>query len=350
MMEKKSIVFLYSELAGYFLSCITALNEQFGGKIYVVHWPINPEAPFEFDFPSGIELIEKSKVTNLVDYIDSCSPMTIVCSGWMDKEYLKVCKVFKKRCNTILTMDNHWTGSLKQRLACILSPLFLTNRFSHIWVPGEIQKKFATKLGFKKVLLDYYCSDIDLYTGYYHKHKKEKERLFPKRFVYVGRYVELKGVFEMWDAFIQAIGSNRDWELWCIGTGDQFSNKMEHPQIKHFGFVQPIKMEEYIKETSVFVLPSKFEPWGVVTQEYAAAGFPMIVSDKVGAIERYVQSDVNGFVFKAGDVESLRVAFENMMKINKEDYISMSRESYRLGTKFTPSNWADILLDVDVIS
>ena len=347
MVKPRSIVFLHSELAGYFLSCIRVLKEQIDGDVYVVHWPINPEAPFEFDFPDGIELIEKSKISNLVQFVDSCRPTTIVSAGWMDKDYLKVCNAFKGKCNTILTMDNHWTGSLRQRLACVLSPFFLANKFSHAWVPGKIQKKFATKLGFKKVLLDYYCSDVKLYASYYNRHKTEKEGLLPSRFLYVGRYVEHKGIFEMWEAFSQAIGKRTDWELWCIGTGDQFDKRVVHPQIKHFGFVQPEQMEDYVKETSVFVLPSKFEPWGVVVQEYAAAGFPMIVSEDVGAVERYVQPDVNGYLFKSGDVVSLRLAFEKMMALSSDNYIKMSRESSRLGTEFTPREWANMLIEVD---
>ncbi len=348
MGKNKSIVFLHSELAGYFLSCIRALRGQFEGRICVIHWPVNPEAPFEFDFPSGVEFVEKSVVNDLIGYLGGLNPTTVVSSGWMDKDYLQVCKLFKGRCNTILTLDNHWTGSIKQRIACLLSPFFIANKFSHAWVPGKIQEKFARKLGIKNVLLDYYCCDVSWYNDLYNRCKDEKERLFPKKFLYVGRYVEHKGIYEMWEAFTQAIGKEKDWELWCLGVGDQFDEKTEHPQIKHFGFVQPDQMAKFIKDTSIFILPSKFEPWGVVVHEYATAGFPMIVADGVGAAEKYVVDGVNGHTFKRGNTESLKLAFEQMMRLTDKEYVKMSRESSRLGNEFTPADWAKKLMEVDL--
>ena len=47
----KKFIFLYSELAGYMLSCMKLLNESKAVEIYVVRWPINKEAPFKFNFP-----------------------------------------------------------------------------------------------------------------------------------------------------------------------------------------------------------------------------------------------------------------------------------------------------------
>ena len=130
--------------------------------------------------------------------------------------------------------------------------------------------------------------------------------------------------------------------------GDQFDEKTEHPQIKHFGFVQPDQMGKFIKDTSIFILPSKFEPWGVVVHEYATAGFPMIVADGVGAAEKYVVDGVNGHTFKRGNTESLKLAFEQMMRLTDKEYVKMSRESSRLGNEFTPADWAKKLIEVDL--
>ena len=43
------IVFLYSELARYFLACAEALGQHPRvASVDIVHWPIHPEAPFQF--------------------------------------------------------------------------------------------------------------------------------------------------------------------------------------------------------------------------------------------------------------------------------------------------------------
>ena len=44
------IVFLYSELASYFLACAEALGQHPEVvAVDIVHWPIHPEAPFQFE-------------------------------------------------------------------------------------------------------------------------------------------------------------------------------------------------------------------------------------------------------------------------------------------------------------
>ncbi|CAB1274466.1 protein of unknown function [Candidatus Nitrosacidococcus tergens] len=38
----------------------------------------------------------------------------MICSGWIDKLYLAICKKHVHQANTVLTLDNHWTGSIKK--------------------------------------------------------------------------------------------------------------------------------------------------------------------------------------------------------------------------------------------
>ena len=42
-----NIVFLYTELAGYVLTCLEALGTKNNIRLTVVHWPVKSEAPFE---------------------------------------------------------------------------------------------------------------------------------------------------------------------------------------------------------------------------------------------------------------------------------------------------------------
>src|SRR5262249_2688838 len=139
---------------------------------------------------------------------------------------------------TVLTCDTHWTGSLKQQLARVLSRLFLLNTFSHIWVPGESQRRYAKKLGFREVqiLRGFYCCDLDHFSRGYERRKESQFGGGAKRFLYIGRYYEFKGLPELWEAFTKLDG-REEWELWCLGTGSL--PPIQHPRIRHFGFVQP---------------------------------------------------------------------------------------------------------------
>jgi glycosyltransferase involved in cell wall biosynthesis len=55
----------------------------------------------------------------------------------------------------------------------------------------------------------------------------------------------------------------------------------------------------------VLVLPSDYEPWGVVVTEAAAAGLAVIASSVVGAAADVVEEGVNGRIFRRGDKEHL---------------------------------------------
>ncbi len=348
-MEKKKIVFLYSELATYFLACIKQLLLHPEVEVHIVRWEVNKEAPFQFSFSENLKTYERkdyssSQLLGLVGIID---PDIIYSSGWMDKDYLKICKKYKNKIPVIVGFDNQWKGSLKQKIATIVSPFKILNHFSYCWVPGELQYKYALKLGFKtsKILTGFYCCDFDFFYNQYLANKDLKQKQFPHRFIYVGRYVEHKGIMDLWTAFIELQKENpNDWELWCIGTGDV--QPVIHDKIKHFGFVQPNDLHLYIEKTGVFVLPSHFEPWGVVVHEFTSAGFPIICSDEVGARTTFVENDLNGYVYESGDIKLLKDAMIKTMSHSDSELILMSEKSIEKARQLTPEKWAATLLKV----
>jgi len=350
-MEKKKIVFLYTEIAAYFLACIEKLALDPTVEIVVIRWPLNQEAPFRFNFSSSITFKERNSFESdekLFEYVSVINPSIIYSSGWVDKGYLKICKVYKNRIPVIVGFDNQWTGSLKQQVARIVSPFKILNHFSHCWVPGKLQEEYAMRLGFKKgnILTGFYSCDFDFFYAQYIANKESKLKQFPKRFIYVGRYYEFKGIQDLWKAFValQEDAPN-DWELWCIGAGD--IEPIIHPKIKHFGFVQPKDLPSFLKETGVFVLPSHFEPWGVVVHEFATAGFPVICSNEVGARTAFVENDYNGYIYKSKDITALKRALKKITNSTDADLFIMGNRSVNKAKQITPEKWAkqlDLLL------
>ena len=74
----------------------------------------------------------------------------------------------------------------------------------------------------------------------------------------------------------------------------------------HFaGFQNQTEIGRFFTAADAFVLPSGFEPWGLVVNEAMCFGLPVVVSDRVGAGGDLVRDGVNGFTFPAGDVDAL---------------------------------------------
>ncbi len=349
MNRPKKFLFLYSELAGYMLSCMKKLAESKGAEIFIIRWPLNKEAPFQFDFPSDMHVHQKDEFSfeALKNYVRKIDPDVIYCSGWMDKQYIKICKEYRSRIPVITAFDNKWTGSFKQLIAQVVSPFTLQKYFSHCFVPGPQQYSYGLKLGFKKenILTGLYAADIDFFYHQYQKNKAVKQRDFPKRFIYVGRYYSFKGIEDLWQAFIELQQEQaNEWELWCFGTGDLAP--VIHPKIKHFGFVQLQEQANFIAQTGVFVLPSRFEPWAVVVHEYAAAGFPLLLSNEVGAASTFLKEGKNGFVFKSGDVNDMKRVMKLMMQLSDHEQNKMADLSAELAQEITPQKWADTIYSV----
>lgn len=345
--SNRSIIILYTELADYILSCIFELSKS--AKVYLVHYPVNKEAPFQFQLSyENIVFFDRSKmsVDELSDLIFKVSPNIIYCAGWSDKGYLKVVKKYKGKIPAFLGFDNNWVGNLKQRLAAFYGRFFISPWFNYAFVPGEGQKQLALKLGFNKsqISTGAYSANLSYFNSQFKTQFQSKEQHFPKRFLYVGRYYEFKGITELWEAFIELQKEEpNEWELWCLGTGDV--KPVEHPKIKHFGFVQPSDLHQYTQETGVFVLPSRFEPWGVVVHEFAASGFPLLLSDQVGAKEAFLKEGENGYSFKANHKDSLKAAMKKMIRSQSQTLIQMGGLSHRLAQSISPAIWAEKILN-----
>ena len=347
---KIKVLFLYTELAEYFISCLRCLSEN-DVEIHVVRWQVNKEAPFEFSHLPTVKFYNRESYDydNLKHLADTVKPDIIVCSGWIDKLYLKICAHFYGKAKTVLTLDNQWKGGWKQQLARLVSPFYLKTKFSHVWVPGKRQVEYARKINFleNRILTGFYCADISGFEDIYQKTKKHKQENFPKRLLYVGRYTKSKGIFDLWDAFIELIENGyEDWELWCFGTGDEYDNRKQHQNIKHHGFVQPNELQNYLDQVGVFVLPSHFEPWGVVIHEMAAAGFPIIASNAVGAADQFVKNGINGFVYQQKEAKGLKNALQKIMDRPLTELVNMGDRSNEFALELTPQKWVDKLMSI----
>lgn len=344
-----TLVVLYEELAAYVLASIRRFSEKYNSEIHIFQKKINPVAPFDFNSGDKIKIHERHNFTpsKLVTAINNIHPDTILCCGWMYKPYLEVAKIYHQKIPVILSFDNKWENSLRQNILTLLSQRFFHKRFSHCWVTGFKQMLFAKKLHFsqKNISSGFYSADFNLFHNYFQSTLDEKKNDFPKKFIFTGRYTKSKGADILWHAFSELHHEiPNDWEMWCLGKGDM--QPFSHPKIKHFGFVQPDEMEKIISKTGVFILPSRFEPWGVVIHEFAAAGFPLICSDKVGSTEVFLKDNHNGFIFSSGNKNELKNCMKKIISLDDAQLIEMGMKSTRLAKQITPDTWADTLMKI----
>ncbi|HKV48367.1 MAG TPA: glycosyltransferase family 4 protein [Candidatus Acidoferrales bacterium] len=76
-------------------------------------------------------------------------------------------------------------------------------------------------------------------------------------------------------------------------------------RVRFLGFVNQSGLPETYSAGDVLVLPSEYEPFGVVVNEAMLCGCCAVVSDRVGARFDLVREGETGFAYSVGDVDAL---------------------------------------------
>lgn len=79
-------------------------------------------------------------------------------------------------------------------------------------------------------------------------------------------------------------------------------------RVRFLGFVNQSGLPAVYGSSDLLVLPSEYEPFGVVVNEAMLCQCPVIVSDRVGARSDLVRENETGFVYPCGDIEALAAA------------------------------------------
>lgn len=346
----RSYIFLYSEVMGYTVACLEALGEL-ECQVYVVGWDKNKLVNFDFAKSGSINFLKRSsflKGKNLITWVNRIDPDIIYVSGRMDKGYLKVARLYRKKGKIVVSgFDNQWLSSRKNILAVLFRKLLYQRYFSNIWVAGYEQYEYARRLGYEKskILLNVYSCDQEKFNLVYERRKKTERLAKEKTLVYVGRFAEAKNIKLLIRVFMTlSVEERNGWNLLLIGEGplkkELETDYARSPNIRFFDFMSPELLFREMHNWDAFILPSKKEAWGVVVHEFASAGYPLIVSDICGAGQFFVVPNFNGYVFKHDSSTDLKACMLRLFKNDEEALRLMGRESNLLSQFITPRKWA----------
>ena len=165
--------------------------------------------------------------------------------------------------------------------------------------------------------------------------KKKKKQL-----LCVARFSLEKNLIELIGAFKASKLSRKDWELKLIGGGP-LKNELEVMIKDSPVFLQEWQSYENLpaiyREASLFILPSIFEPWGLVVNEAMAASLPIIVSTEVGCMPDLLIPEENGWSFVPGDKENICALFNAVSIVDDAKLDLMGKNSRRIIENFTTS-------------
>lgn len=138
---------------------------------------------------------------------------------------------------------------------------------------------------------------------------KESSTLQEKRCVYVARYVDDKGYRFLFETWKKVHDQYPDWTLDCYGQGDRtcYQNLIDemglHDSIHLNGVTNEV--EKAYMQSSIFVMPSLFEGFGLVLAEAMACGVPCVSFDCPHGPRDIIRNEEDGFLVPLYDVEAL---------------------------------------------
>lgn len=97
--------------------------------------------------------------------------------------------------------------------------------------------------------------------------------------------------------------------------------------VRFLGFRNQSELPAFYDLCDVFVLPSHFEPWGLVVNEVMNAGRPVIVSDRAGCAPDLVADGVNGLVYPHGDIPALAARLRQLFELPAGQRQGMGQKS-----------------------
>jgi glycosyltransferase involved in cell wall biosynthesis len=84
-------------------------------------------------------------------------------------------------------------------------------------------------------------------------------------------------------------------------------------RVRFVGFQNQTALPAFYDACDLFVIPSLFEPWGLVVNEVMNAAKPVLASDRVGSAADLITPGQNGDLFPAGGVNELTAALHRLL-------------------------------------
>lgn len=184
-----------------------------------------------------------------------------------------------------------------------------------------------------------YCKNVTYIYNPLTIHTERVSDCINKKAIAVGRLHKQKGFDYLIDAWALVHQKHPEWTLDIYGEGElrwalqqQIDSNGLHDVVLLKGKTDDI-VSKYV-ESSIFVLSSRDEAFGLVITEAEACGLPIVTFDCPSAPAELVEDGVNGYVVKMGDVKMLSNKMSTLMD-NLDKRKEMGAHSIECSEKFS---------------
>lgn len=150
---------------------------------------------------------------------------------------------------------------------------------------------------------------------------KKVSSLETKRIVSVGRLSPEKGYIDLLKVFSVIANKYPTWHLDIIGDGvekerlEKFINNHElNERVTLHGFQNKDYIDKILHDSSIYVMTSYTESFGIVLLEAMSHGLPCIAFDSAEGARELINSGMNGYLIKNRSYAAMIKKIEDLMK------------------------------------
>jgi glycosyltransferase involved in cell wall biosynthesis len=354
MAVKLRIAIVYAEFNNYLHACWSALAAREDAEVWVgsLGKPLEGAKLFHKtengdDSRLHVEVFGSGKDTQsrICSKVAAFQPDVYVGYGWRPSLSMKIARHFKRiGVRTIGCADTPWLGTAKQAARCVLGGAMIRGAYDAIMIPGARGVPIARLLGFadSRIWQNLYSGNSDVFSAGTEERLKSARfrKEWPQRFVFVGRLVEVKNMRGLIAGYELYRKRSKDpWPLTIIGDGPQKEEAQGRQGVECLGWLDGSEIARQLASSGVFVLPSFYEPWGVVVHEAACCGLPLMLSLDVGAGSDLLRDGFNGRFFDAKN--PTQIAQMMLWFSNHPCLWELGQRSFEMSSQFSPTLWAE---------
>lgn len=176
---------------------------------------------------------------------------------------------------------------------------------------------------------------------------EETSKLTSKNIVSVGRLSSEKGFLDLIDIFEEVNNKNPDWHLHIAGDGAQKDDIIEKIHQKHLednvtvGFKKEEELRELFLESSIYVMTSFHESFGLVLIEAESFGIPLLAFDSAKGPQEIIENGKNGYLILNRDIKQMADKINELIS-NDTLRTEMGNKAREMSTAYKMENVEEI--------
>lgn len=203
-----------------------------------------------------------------------------------------------------------------------------------VLVSAELQEYYKKNMKGNKCMCIYIPNCID-------SMPPKKSSLTAKRLISVGRLSPEKGFLDLLRVYHILYKKYPDWKLDIIGDGKEKELLEEYIKVHHMekfvklhGFQNKDYIDKVMQDSSIYLMTSHTESFGIVLIEAMSHGLPCLAMDSAEGAREIITSGYNGYLIKNRNYEAMVKKIGDLIR-NKEERLKLGDNARKSVEKYT---------------